>query len=43
MRKGEGVCIYCSWKLLHYLVVCKDHCINIEINKIIVYIWGRNL
>jgi hypothetical protein len=30
-------------EVLHYLVVYKDLCINIDIDNITVYVWGRNL
>jgi hypothetical protein len=30
-------------EVLNYLVASKDPCINIDVHKIIVYVWGRNL
>jgi hypothetical protein len=42
-RKEEGSMHVLLLEVLHYLVVYKDPCINIDTNKITVYVWRRNL
>jgi hypothetical protein len=42
MRKEERAMCLLLLEVLHFFAVDNDPCINIDINNIIVYVWGRH-